>query len=114
ALLEQQLGEVRPVLSRDAGDERAIRDAAVLRCRRLDVCQVGWHVPEEFENLGRRIAAFRMKAGMTQQELADRLAVSRTAISHVEAGMSVPGERTVVLLAGLFKVEPREVVAGMS
>ena len=26
--------------------------------------------------------------------------------------MAVPGERTVVLLAGLFKVEPRELVAG--
>jgi transcriptional regulator with XRE-family HTH domain len=64
------------------------------------------------ESLGRRIADFRAKLGVTQQELAERLAVSRTAISHLEAGMTVPGERTVVLLAGLFKVEPRELVAG--
>ena len=28
--------------------------------------------------------------------------------------MTVPGERTVVLLAGLFKIEPRELVAGTS
>src|SRR3954471_24514356 len=66
------------------------------------------------EGLGRRIAALRAKLGLTQQELADRLAVSRTAVSHMEAGMTVPGERTVVLLAGLFKVEPRELVAGTS
>ncbi|MEY2458989.1 MAG: hypothetical protein QOG30_819 [Acidimicrobiaceae bacterium] len=66
------------------------------------------------ESLGRRIAAFRAKLGLTQHELADRLAISRTAVSHLEAGMSVPGERTVVLLAGLFKVEPRELVAGTS
>jgi transcriptional regulator with XRE-family HTH domain len=66
------------------------------------------------ESLGRRIAAFRAKLGMTQHELADRLAVSRTAVSHLEAGMAVPGERTVVLLAGLFKVEPRELVRGTS
>jgi transcriptional regulator with XRE-family HTH domain len=66
------------------------------------------------EALGRRIAAFRAKLGLTQHELADRLAVSRTAVSHLEAGMTVPGERTVVLLAGLFKVEPRELVAGTS
>jgi transcriptional regulator with XRE-family HTH domain len=66
------------------------------------------------ENLGRRIAGFRAKLGFTQQELADRLAVSRTAVSHLEAGMAVPGERTVVLLAGLFKVEPRELVRGTS
>ncbi|HEX2381021.1 MAG TPA: helix-turn-helix domain-containing protein [Acidimicrobiales bacterium] len=67
---------------------------------------------EELENLGRRIAERRGKLGLTQQELADRLAVSRTAVSHLEAGMTVPGERTVVLLAGLFKTEPRELVAG--
>jgi transcriptional regulator with XRE-family HTH domain len=69
-------------------------------------------VRDESENLGRRIAELRGKLGMTQQELADRLAVSRTAVSHLEAGMTVPGERTVVLLAGLFKIEPRELVAG--
>jgi transcriptional regulator with XRE-family HTH domain len=73
---------------------------------------VSWHVREELENLGRRIAALRGKLGLTQQELADRLAVSRTAVSHLEAGMTVPGERTVVLLAGLFKTEPHELVAG--
>ncbi len=64
------------------------------------------------EDLGRRIAGYRTKTGLTQQELADRLAISRTAVSHLEAGMTVPGERTVVLLAGVFKVEPRELVAG--
>ena len=73
---------------------------------------MGWHVREESENLGRRIADLRGKLAMTQQELADRLSVSRTAVSHLEAGMTVPGERTVVLLAGLFKIEPRELVAG--
>ena len=64
------------------------------------------------ENLGRRIAAHRAKLGLTQQELADRLAVSRVAVSHVESGLSDPGERTVTLLAGIFKVEPHELVAG--
>jgi transcriptional regulator with XRE-family HTH domain len=64
------------------------------------------------ENLGRRIADLRAKLGWTQQEVADRLAISRTAVSHLEAAMSVPSERTVVLLAGLFGVEPRELVEG--
>ncbi|HUF32057.1 MAG TPA: helix-turn-helix transcriptional regulator [Acidimicrobiales bacterium] len=66
------------------------------------------------EHLGRRIAALRAKRGWTQQLLADRLAVSRVAISHLEAGMSWPGERTVALLAGVFKLEPHELVAGTS
>src|SRR5436309_10554189 len=64
------------------------------------------------ENLGRRIALHRSKLGWTQQELAERLAISRVAVSHLEAGLSDPGERTVTLLAGVFKVEPHELVAG--
>jgi len=72
---------------------------------------VSWHV---LENLGRRIAGHRAKLGLTQQELADRLAVSRVAVSHVESGLSDPGERTVTLLAGIFKIEPHELVAGTS
>ena len=66
------------------------------------------------ENLGRRIADRRAKLGWTQQELADRLGISRVAVSHLEAGMTDPGERTVALLAGVFKVEPHELVGGTS
>lgn len=66
------------------------------------------------EPLGRRIADMRAKLGWTQQELADRVSISRVALSHVEAGMSDPGERTVALLAGVFKVEPHDLVAGTS
>jgi transcriptional regulator with XRE-family HTH domain len=76
---------------------------------------VGWQLREHadhHEKLGRRIAAFRAKLGWTQQELAERLAVSRVAVSHLEAGMSAPGERTVALLAGLFKVTPHQLVLG--
>jgi len=62
--------------------------------------------------LGRRIADLRAKRGWTQAELAARLGVSRTSVSHSEAGLSIPGERTVALLAGLFGMEPHELVAG--
>jgi transcriptional regulator with XRE-family HTH domain len=72
---------------------------------------VGW---QSLETLGRRVAALRSKLGWTQQELADRLAVSRVSVSHLEAGMTDPGERTVALLAGLFKVEPHELVGDTS
>lgn len=68
----------------------------------------------QHEKLGRRIADLRAKLGWTQQELADRIGVSRVALSHVEAGMSDPGERTVTLLAGVFKLEPHELVADTS
>ena len=66
------------------------------------------------ESLGRRIAEHRAKLGWTQQELADRVGISRVAVSNLEAGMSDPGERTVALLAGVFKVDPYELVEGTS
>src|SRR5919107_6039204 len=63
------------------------------------------------EDLGARIKRLRNELGWTQQELAERLAVSRVAISHLESGVTVPGERTVTLLAGVFKLQPVELVA---
>ena len=64
------------------------------------------------DRLGRRIAQLRNELGWTQQELAERIGISRAALSHLEASMSVPGERTIALLAGVFKLEPHELVAG--
>jgi transcriptional regulator with XRE-family HTH domain len=63
------------------------------------------------EALGQRIAKHRAELGWTQADLADRVGISRVAMSHIEAGISNPGERTVALLAGTFKLEPHELVA---
>jgi transcriptional regulator with XRE-family HTH domain len=64
------------------------------------------------EPIGQRIAAYRQNMGWTQQALADRLGISRVAVSHIEADISLPGERTITLLAGLFKVSPLDLVHG--
>jgi transcriptional regulator with XRE-family HTH domain len=64
------------------------------------------------ESLGRQIAKHRAELGWTQQDLAERVAVSRVALSHIETGLTVPGERTVALLAGVFGMEPHELVHG--
>lgn len=65
-------------------------------------------------SLGRRIADLRVQRGWTQQQLADRLGISRVAVSHLETDLNTPGERTVALLAGLFRMEPHDLVAGTS
>jgi transcriptional regulator with XRE-family HTH domain len=65
-------------------------------------------------HLGVRIAALRTECGYTQQELAARVAISRVALSNLESGRSVPGERTITLLAGIFGMEPYDLVAGTS
>ncbi|KAB8144635.1 helix-turn-helix transcriptional regulator [Chloroflexia bacterium SDU3-3] len=70
---------------------------------------MGRHEPPE--TLGQRIARLRSQCGWTQQQLAERIAASRVAVSHFEMGMAQPSERTVVLLAGLFKIDPLALVA---
>ena len=66
------------------------------------------------ETLGQRIARLRARRGWTQEQLAERLAASRVAVSHFEMGLALPSERTIVLLAGLFKLEPHELIAETS
>jgi transcriptional regulator with XRE-family HTH domain len=63
-------------------------------------------------HVGVRIAALRAASGYTQQDLAARVAISRVALSNLESGRSVPGERTVTLLSGIFGIEPHELVEG--
>lgn len=65
-------------------------------------------------SLGPRIASLRAERGWTQQQLADRLGISRVAVSHLETDINTPGERTVALLAGLFRMEPHDLVDGTS
>lgn len=64
------------------------------------------------EPLGPRLAQLRAAHGWTQHELAERIAVSRVAVSHFELGLQVPSERTIALLASVFNCEPAELVAG--
>ncbi len=64
------------------------------------------------ESIGKRIARLRQALGWTQYALSERLAISRVAVSHIEMDLTVPGERTITLLAGLFKVTPDTLVSG--
>src|SRR4030067_2697295 len=64
------------------------------------------------ETIGKRIAYLRQKNGWTQQSLADSLAMSRVAISHIEMDLTIPSERSITLMAGIFKLSPFELVNG--
>jgi transcriptional regulator with XRE-family HTH domain len=68
--------------------------------------------PTTPEPVGKRIARLRTDLGWTQQTLSQRLAVSRVAVSHIEMDLIIPSERTVTLLAGIFKITPHELVDG--
>ena len=64
------------------------------------------------ESIGKRLAFLRQKNGWTQQSLADRLAMSRVAVSHIEMDLIIPSERSITLMAGVFKISPTELVEG--
>jgi transcriptional regulator with XRE-family HTH domain len=64
------------------------------------------------ETIGKRIAYLRQKNNWTQQSLANRLAMSRVAISHIEMDLNIPSERSITLMAGIFKLSPLELVEG--
>jgi transcriptional regulator with XRE-family HTH domain len=68
------------------------------------------HIPPE--TIGKRIGRLRVERGWTQQALSQRLAVSRVAISHMEMDLTIPSERTITLLAGIFKIKPHDLVEG--
>jgi transcriptional regulator with XRE-family HTH domain len=64
------------------------------------------------ETIGKRIAFLRQKNNWTQQSLANWLAMSRVAISHIEMDLTIPSERSITLMAGLFKLSPLDLVEG--
>ena len=59
---------------------------------------------------GQIIAKLRSEAGMSQQQLADVLFVSRDLISKWETGRRLPDYRYIEIMADLFSVDPEELV----
>jgi transcriptional regulator with XRE-family HTH domain len=66
------------------------------------------------ESIGKRIAFLRQKNGWTQQSFAIRVAISRVAVSHIEMDLTIPSERSITLMAGVFKLSPIELVRDTS
>ena len=54
--------------------------------------------------LGEKLQALRTEAGLSQEELAERLDVSRQAVSKWELDKTTPDVRYIVALSGLFQV----------
>lgn len=55
-------------------------------------------------SVGTNIKRLRDRAGMTQEELADKLGVARSTVTQWENGWSNPRMRMVQKLAGVFHV----------
>ena len=62
--------------------------------------------------LGQRLKAYRNHAGMNQEELAEKLFVSRQTISSWENDKSYPDIHSLLMLSDLFHVSLDELVKG--
>lgn len=58
--------------------------------------------------LSQKLKYLRKKKGVSQLELAERLSVSRQAVSGWEAGTSRPSTENLQSLSRLFKATPHE------
>ncbi len=63
-------------------------------------------------SLGKAIKAHRTRCGMTQELLAERLGVSRQAVSKWEMGQSDPSTANLLALAQFFGVSVEELLGG--
>ena len=61
---------------------------------------------------GNRLASYRKKAGLSQEELADKLGVTRQAVSKWECGESSPDTDNLIALAKLYNVTLDELIYG--
>ena len=62
--------------------------------------------------VGDRIKAIRLENGMTQQQFADRLDMTRGAISNYEIGRNMPFDATIALICDRFGVSRRWLETG--
>jgi transcriptional regulator with XRE-family HTH domain len=60
------------------------------------------------------VMIYRKRAGLSQEDLAFRAGLHRTAISQLERGVSLARIDTVVKLAGALSVPPGDLFKGMA
>ena len=65
-------------------------------------------------NLADRIQQLRKRKGISQEELADRIGVSRQAVSKWESGQTSPDLEKIVLLSDYFEVTTDYLLKGVS
>lgn len=63
-------------------------------------------------DIGKNIRDLRKCAGMTQEEMADRLFFTRQTVSNYETGKSRPDVETIVQIGELFGVDANTVIYG--
>ena len=66
--------------------------------------------PWFYSGLGARLREARVKAGLSQEALADRASLSRTSISNIESGRQRVLAHMVYVLAAAVGISPQELL----
>ncbi len=64
------------------------------------------------ERIGEHIAAYRKKAGLTQEQLAEKMGVTAQAVSKWENGLTCPDLDSVARLSGFLGVSVEQLIHG--
>ncbi len=64
-------------------------------------------------NMADRIQNLRKAKGMSQEELADQIGVSRQAVSKWESGQSTPDLEKIIMISDLFEVTTDYILKGI-
>lgn len=65
------------------------------------------------ESIGKNVARLRRSKGLSQQQLADELKMTQSAVARIERGHVYPRESTVEIIAAYFKCEPEALTKGL-
>lgn len=58
--------------------------------------------------LGKRIRGLRLLKGFTQQELAEKIDISVTMLSHIERGLKNPKPHLLEMIVTILDIPPEE------
>ena len=62
----------------------------------------------EFRLFGKKVAEYRKKAGLTQQQFAIKLGISREHLGHIEVGIKHPSFELIFLIAKTLNIQTRD------
>lgn len=65
-----------------------------------------------YKDLGQRIKISRKQAKMSQAQLAERVGVGNTHISHIETNAAIPSLRVVIDIMNELEISPGELFCG--
>jgi putative transcriptional regulator len=67
------------------------------------------HMAKTQEKLGNKIQKLRKETGLTQEEFAEKLNISRTHIGHIEQGRKSPSIKLMEKIAKALRVKVKDI-----